>query len=92
MKSKNLIGFYLVGKSTTERSFLFLTLMPTKKGWTQTCTEDRSYNCQYVCNENVTDLMKWFRIDFTQYRIFDDLQDAKSYLQSKIEAREVGAI
>ena len=47
-------------------------------------TPRKDYDFEYVSNEQVPQLMDWFRIDFTQYRIFDCRVEAEEYLNNKI--------
>jgi hypothetical protein len=87
MDSKNLIKFFLVGKTVRERQFILLEMTSTKKGWKQvSLNNDHTYDFMYENNEMIPELMNWFKIDFSQYRMFDDLVDAEVYLKNKSAA------
>ena len=83
---KNTTEFFVVGKTRNERDFRLAHLKSTPKGWDQVCPNaNKAYDFQYVSNEKIPDIMEWLKIDFTQYRMFDDLSEAEAYKVMKIE-------
>lgn len=87
MDSNNLIEFFVVGKTVKERQFILLKITSTKKGWNQvSVNNDRTYDFKYESHEMIPKLMEWFKIDFSQYRMFDDVIDAEVYLKNKSAA------
>lgn len=82
---KNVTEFYVVGKTKTTREFRLAHFTSKPKGWKQVCIgSDKSYDFEYVSEEDVPQLMEWFKLDFTQYRMFDDLSEALAYKEMKI--------
>lgn len=85
MNTKNLIEFYIVGKTVKQCDFRLVKLVETKRGWNQVSIKnDKAYDFEYVSKENMTTLMEWFRADFSQYRMFNDYSEAQEYLNYKI--------
>lgn len=82
MKENNLMTFYVIGKAVHDRKYKFATLSQTSAGWSQE-SKDRALCFQYVCKEKTVDLLEWFRCDYSQYRIFDDVESAQAYLSGK---------
>ena len=83
---ENTTEFFVVGKTRNERVFRLIHFKSTLKGWDQICLQaDKAYDFQYVSKENVPDIMEWLKIDFTQYRMFDDLLEAEAYKAKKSE-------
>ena len=80
---KNNLMFFVVGK-TKNNEVKLLKLNPTQKGWFQSCFNDSSFFNEYVSNEGLTDLLDWFKLDFYQYRIFQDQEEAKEYADEKM--------
>ena len=82
MEKNNLMNFQIVGKSMTDKEWKILHLTSTGKGWMQIC-DDKSYINDYVSNETIHELLEWFKCDFFQYRMFEDLEEAKAYLNDR---------
>jgi len=78
--------FFVVAKSVKENEVKILKLIPTEKGWFQSCLNDRYYFCEYVSKESLTDLLEWFKLDFCQYRIFQDQEEAVEYANGKMNS------
>lgn len=82
---ENTTEFFVVGKTRGEREFRLAHFTSTSKGWNQMCHQsDRLYDFEYVSNEKVPEIMEWLKLDFTQYRMFDDLSEAQAYKETKI--------
>ena len=82
--------FYIVGKQINKTGeFSLLRLHKTRKGWKQESNaSDRKFDFEYVSNEQIPDLMKWFKYDFSKYRMFNDLADAREYLKNDLGVSE----
>lgn len=85
MKKNNLIEMYVVGKYMSDKQFKLIHLSPTDKGWMQTCS-DRALDCEYVSEETIPDLLDWFKCEYLNYRIFQNSEEAKMYLNEKTSA------
>lgn len=81
----NLIRFFVVGKCLKNKDLNILTISKTKKGWTQNC-KNPTYNFEYLSSESVVELLEWFKLDFSSYRMFQDLQEAMEYTTKKSKA------
>ena len=78
----NLITFHIVGKTVKDREFKLVSFSSTKNGWKQRC-KSQFLNVDYVCNEDIPKLLEWFKCDYSQYRMFQDLSEAQEYIASK---------
>lgn len=86
MNKNNLIEMYIVGKYMNDKKFKLLHISATKKGWMQTC-DDRALDCEYVSAERIPELLEWFKCEFLNYRMFQNLKEATMYLDDKTNAR-----
>ncbi len=76
------MSFYLVGK-TLSRDVCIFKVNKTDKGWMQLCLNMKGYDVEYVSDEKMLDLFEWFKCDFSNYRIFQDEQEAMEYHDDK---------
>lgn len=86
MEKKNLIMFYIVGKCALTRDYRILRLTSTDRGWIQTSLNEYDLCRVYESNEKLNVLLEWFRLDFSQYRMFEEEADAWAHLASKTTA------
>lgn len=85
MNKNNLIDFYVIGKTVREKDFRMVHLQSTSRGWFQQADgSDRTYDFVYLSKETVPELVDWFKKDFTQYRMFDEKEEATAYLAEKL--------
>lgn len=83
MNKTNLIDFCIVGKYYKDKNYKILVLKSSENGWTARC-DDASLNTDYISNEKIPNLLDWFKCDFSQYRMFEDLQEALAYRDEKL--------
>lgn len=77
--------FYVVGKTVIEKDIRLAHIKATSRGWNQVCYDtDQKYDFEYLNKENIPSLMEWFKIDFSEYRFFDDFSEAQAYKEKKI--------
>lgn len=86
MEKNNLMSFFLVATTVGENEIKLLKLNPTVNGWYQSCSNDRAHFREYVSKETLTDLLDWFKLEFCQYRIFQNERDAMEYADEKMKA------
>lgn len=85
MDKTNLITLFIVGKSIHDHKFVIVTLYSTEKGWCQRSADSKFHDVDYVSNEQIPDLLEWFKCDFFQYRMFENHLEALEYQVGKIE-------
>lgn len=85
MDKTNLITLFIVGKSIHDHKFIIVTLSSTEKGWRQRSADSKFHDVDYVSNEQIPDLLEWFKCDFFQYRMFENLSEALEYQAEKID-------
>ena len=76
---------YVVGKHAIDKDFKIIHLSATDKGWMQT-SEDRALDCEYVSRETIPELLEWFKCEFINYRMFQNLEEATMYLDERKSA------
>ena len=85
MLKTNLISFFVIGTHVKDSKIKIVHLNKTSRGWYQKCLNDNGFYAEYVSNENIPQLLDWFRFDFSSYRIFDSEEEAMSYLNEKMQ-------
>lgn len=85
--------YWIVGKTTATHDYVLVSLKKCRKGWHQRLQRfnrpekeigNNNVDVDYICNETFESLFEWFKCDYRQYRLFDNYQNAESYLHEKM--------